>query len=270
MGMGHGGIMVTGNIEASPQGAGDGGAEGHHPQGEQDHASAHPLLQTLEPSILLTLQGLDRDEVFRRLNILNLAHHLAISEGPEKLNDILGLPEGDILIARLDSLIHTAASFHGFLEENRIALKEMMSNISALVFGRLSHAVGMFEDYISGEDCLRDTLINLVAFALSAMSERSYISSAEFGQRGVLRDHALSLYMDIYSYLKETRRTGTSEEAREISELMGRLHEVLRGAVLDQHGLLLFTGMYLALYNLRAGDILAMTHPGPRGITAEV
>lgn len=226
------------------------------------------LQRSLSPSILLDVQSVDMESVFRRLNTLNMVHHLTISSGDD-LAGIIGKEKVHGFMEGLDRAIQTTMAFHFFLDENRIALDEVKSNINALVFGRISDVVSMYEEYITKEDPLRDTLLQLVPFLLSMFSEKSYISSAEIGQKGVLREHALGLYADIYSFLKETRSV-TGEEAAEISLMMDQLHAALEQAVKDEHGLLLFTGLYLALYNLRVGEIINMVNHQPEKMKAEV
>lgn len=223
----------------------------------------------LGKQILLDVQDIDREAVFSRLNTLNMAHHMASSFG----NDIgMLLRKGDpvTFVTALESAIDTTTAFHSFLDENRIAMEEVKSNIKALVFGRISDVVSMYEEYSTQEDPLKDVLLQLIPFGLSMLSEKSYISSAEIGQKGVLRSHALVLYSDVYDFIKATRTPKTLKEAEEIADMMSQLYIALDSAVGDEHGLLLFTGLYLAMYNLRTGELLNMVNHEHQSMKSEV
>ncbi len=224
--------------------------------------------------LLVSADDLNREGLFRKLNQLNMAHHLLLSRSDEAMKE-LGKSEYERLVENLESTIGTAESFHAFLVENRIALDEVMSNMNAMIFGRISDMVDMFEEYITQEDPLKDTILQLVPFVLSAFSEKSYISSAEIGQKGILRSHALTVYSDIYSFVK-THRTHTTkahtntEDAKQTAHMMQELYSALDGSVGEKHGLYLFAGLYLTMYNLRAGEILNMVNHKSTNTSAEV
>ena len=223
-----------------------------------------------QPDIFLNVNEIDRAAVFRRLNRLNMLHHLhlnsvTLSDRVDPGMDHKGsipahqYPENGGnggLIKSLETSINIAENFYSFLVENRMALDEVKSNINALVFGRISDVVGMWEEYVTKEDPLKDILIQMVPFLLSAFSEKSYISSAEIGHKGIMRTYSLYIYSAVYSYLKDTKGVRGPGEAEEISTTMEELFHALDSAVGNSQGLYLYAVLFLILYNLRAQEIL--------------
>jgi hypothetical protein len=204
--------------------------------------SPSPVITGL-PDLALAFEGVDRDAVFERLNTLNMLHHLQLS--------------GRIDVSRsLPRAIDLAEHFHAFLVENRMALDEVKSNTKALLFGRVSDITGMAEEFITREDPLRDILMQMVPFLLSAFSEHSYIRSAEIGHRGILRTYSLYLYSEVYAYLKDTREIADRDGAEDIAGMMNELYGTLDGLVGDPNGLVLYSVLFTLLYNLRIQEIL--------------
>jgi len=221
------------------------------------------------PDLFIGGEDLDRSVVFERLNTLNMMHHL-LSSNRKRFDGRFGKERCIDLEGAMAAGIGIAEKFHGFLVENTMAMDEVKSNLKALVFGRFSDAVSMYEEYITKEDPIRDILIQMIPFFLSAVSERSYVSSAQIGHKGILRTHALHLYSEVYEMIKETRTVAEREEAAEVSGMIRKLYDVMDSLVEEEKGIFIFAALYLLLYNLRAGEVLNILNHEPENKTAEV
>ncbi len=200
-----------------------------------------------DANLLITSRDIQRDLIFNRLNTLNMLEHYLLSQRDSVVEDI-GKEAFGKLEKALRSTIETAEMFHSFMVENRMALDEVKSNTKALIFGRLSDAAYVFEEYLTKEDPIRDVLIQTVPFFLSAVSEKSYIDNARIGHKGILRSHSLYLYSAIYGYLKSSKKVSATKEAEEVALMMKKLYDILDSVVEMGKGLPLFIGLYLVVY----------------------
>lgn len=217
-----------------------------------------------EFDLLISGAEINRDMVFRRLNTLNMIHHFSQGNG-NSVRIIIGKDRIDTFTRNLERSIASAQILYDFLVENRMALDEVESNFKALLFGRFADAVSMFEEYMTKEDPIKDILIQLIPYFLSMASERSYISSAQIGHRGILQTNTMQLYSEIYDLVKDTRHVTDPEEAKEIADGMHKLFTVMNELADKEEGIMIFILLHLMVYNLRAGEVLNILNHERKG-----
>jgi len=211
--------------------------------------------QDIRNDLLLDALEIDRETVFSRLNTLNMIHHWLISVG-DKGSSALGFESYHEIKDAVETTQATARFYYEFVVENRMAMDEVKSNIQALIYGRFSDAISMYEEYITKEDPVKDILLNLIPFILSTASEKSYISSAMIEHKGILESHSLHIYSSIYTFIKRHRMVTNEKEAREVGVMMEQLYKVLGSLVEDEKGIVMYGVLYHVIYNLEAQEVL--------------
>lgn len=211
--------------------------------------------QDIGNDLLLDALEIDRETVFSRLNTLNMIHHWLISVGNET-SSAMGTESYYEVKDAVETAQATARFYYDFVVENRTTMDEVKSNIKALLYGRFSDAISMYEEYITKEDPVKDILLQLIPFLLSAASEKSYISSAMIEHKGILESHSLHIYSSIYAFIKRHRVVTSEAEAREVGVMMEQLYKLLGSLVEDEKGIVMFGVLYHVIYNLEAQEVL--------------
>jgi len=166
----------------------------------------------------------------------------------------------DELEEQLSGLLDIARNLYELLEEFQDTVKAAEFNKVARMLGTGSDLVSMFEEFYTGEDPLKDVLLNTVPFVLSRLEETAYIKSAEEGFRTLFQRHTLNLYERFWKLARErsVAKSGYSyEESLEIGKRMDDFRRTLSDRGLDrQLRFVLHVILYMVLYNRKIEEIL--------------
>lgn len=169
-----------------------------------------------------------------------------------------GLP--DDLPALIEGMLSTSEGFWNLLTENEVTVMDLKDYTKVRTLSAGSEGFLELEEWISGEDTVRDVLIYSVAFMLNWKSNTIWIDSAKRTRRAMARNYLLELQDRIWQFIKESARdTGEMdiERANQIRQRADGFMRLIRDGELTteaQIGLLM--QIYILLLRLQLGKLI--------------
>ena len=166
------------------------------------------------------------------------------------------------IASRLESLLETSRSFWELLDDNINALADLQETHKMRWLSLSSAILTELEEIISGEESLRDIMMNSIAIILGWKSDTVWVNMAKEDQRLISKAHLVRLRHELWQFLGESSRNGnemTLEKAVEIGEKMNLLLQFIAGDDLPVLArIMLLSQVYLLLLRLNIGKILAV------------
>ena len=171
---------------------------------------------------------------FIRQHILHHATKPAEGQTPENLWELRsqlhalhhyflrsGLPPD--LPSYVESMLATSSGFWNLLSDNQVTLMNLKDFSNVRTLSAEAEGLVNLEELISGEETLRDVIINGIAFMLNWKSNTLWIDSAKRARRAMTQNYMLEIQDRIWQFVKEG-----ADSAEQIE--LDRTHQIRRRA----------------------------------------
>ena len=133
---------------------------------------------------------------------------------------------------QVEVLLSTSASFWNLISENEFLMTNLKDFTRVRTFSAEAEGITNIEELISGEDSLRDVLINSIAFMLNWKANTIWVDSAKKARTAMTKNYMLEIQDRIWQYIKESNKQADpidleqSEQIRERAEKFLQLIQV--------------------------------------------
>ncbi len=166
----------------------------------------------------------------------------------------------DAVCNRLEVLLSTSADFWRLIAENEVLLTNMKDFTRVRTFSAEAEGITNLEELLSGEDTLRDVIINSIAFMLNWKANTIWVDSAKKARTAMAKNYMLEIQDLIWQFIKEST-AGTEdhdlEKAEEVRERADRLLAVIYASDLPTEAqVTLLMQIYTLLLRLQLGQLI--------------
>ena len=166
----------------------------------------------------------------------------------------------DTVCNRLEVLLSTSADFWRLIAENEVLLTNMKDFRRVRTFSAEAEGITNLEELLSGEDTLRDVIINSIAFMLNWKANTIWVDSAKKARTAMAKNYMLEIQDRIWQFIKES--TAETEEddlekAEQVRERADRLLAVIHASDLPTEAqVTLLMQIYTLLLRLQLGQLI--------------
>ena len=161
---------------------------------------------------------------------------------------------------RVEVLLSTSADFWHLIAENELMLKNLKAYTRVRTFSAEAEGITNLEELLSGEDSLRDVLINSVAFMLNWKANTIWVDSAKRARTAMAKNYTLEIQDRIWQFIKESTPETVADDfdkAAQVRERADRLLAVIHASDLPTEGqVTLLIQIYLLLLRLQLGQLI--------------
>jgi hypothetical protein len=196
---------------------------------------------------------------------------------PENVDDLIGrlyvlryycLKKGfgTQITSRLDNLIETCQGLLDLLDTNANTFMYLKEMYKIRGLDLTANLIGQFEELSSGEDTIRDVIVNAIGTYLFWKSDTIWVDVAKIDHFSPSKNHARRIRDELWRIINESENGdhASIEKASEIGENMNQLLEFMISDELPAAGrVLLLSNIYTLLLRLELDKtILAMGSDG--------
>ena len=166
----------------------------------------------------------------------------------------------EIVCRHMEVLLSTSADFWRLIADNELMLKNLKEYTRVRTFSAEAEGITNIEELLSGEDTLRDVLINSVAFMLNWKANTIWVDSAKRARTAMAKNYMLEIQDRIWQFIKES--TAETEEddlekAEQVRERADRLLGVIHASDLPTEAqVTLLMQIYTLLLRLQLGQLI--------------
>ena len=164
------------------------------------------------------------------------------------------------LRTQVETLLATSADLWNLITENELTLKNLKDYTRVRTFSAEAEGLTNLEELISGEDSLRDVMINGIAFMLNWKANSIWVDSAKRARTVMAKNYMLEIQDRIWQFIKEsTAQTDEMDiaQAEQVRERADRFLALIHASELptEAHvGLLM--QIYVLLLRLQLGRLI--------------
>lgn len=219
----------------------------------------------IEPTTIATLLNQIREEV---LPCIAPPSQLQMLEGVQQLRSrlhgvhyyCLRTQTPDTICDAVSRLLSTSADFWRLIADNELMLKNLKEYRRVRTFSAEAEGITSLEELISGEDTLRDVLINSVAFMLNWKANSIWVDSAKRARTAMAKNYMQEIQDRIWQFLKESiveTADDDLEKAAQVRDRADRLLAAIHASDLptEAHVTLLME-IYTILLRLQVGQLI--------------
>lgn len=166
----------------------------------------------------------------------------------------------DSVCNRVEVILSTSADFWHLVADNELMLKNLKEYTRVRTFSAEAEGITNIEELLSGEDTLRDVLINSVAFMLNWKANTIWVDSAKRARTAMAKNYLLEIQDRIWQFIKESTvetEDDDLEKAEQIRERADRLLSVIHASDLPTEGqVTLLMQIYTLLLRLQLGQLI--------------
>lgn len=107
------------------------------------------------------------------------------------------------LPVHVESMLATSSGFWKLLSDNEVTLMNLKDYSNVRTLSAEAEGLVNLEELISGEETLRDVIINGIAFMLNWKSNTLWIDSANRARRAMTKNYMLEIQDRIWQFVKE-------------------------------------------------------------------
>jgi len=107
---------------------------------------------------------------------------------------------------QVEEILDTSGIFWRLLSENLANLNNLADYARVRILGAEAEGLTNLEEIISGEDTMRDIMINSVAFYLNWLSNSIWIDSAKKDRVGLVKSYYVELQDKIWKFIKDNTK----------------------------------------------------------------
>ncbi len=125
---------------------------------------------------------------------------------------------------RVDVLLSTSASFWHLISDNEVLLTNLKDFTRVRTFSAEAEGLTNLEELLSGEESVRDVVINSIAFMLNWKANSIWVESAKKARTAMTKNYTLEIQDRIWQFIKESQQQqepidiAKSEEIRKRTE----------------------------------------------------
>ena len=162
---------------------------------------------------------------------------------------------------RVEILLSTSSDLWHLIAENELMLKNLKEYTRVRTFSAEAEGITNIEELLSGEDTLRDVLINSVAFMLNWKANTIWVDAAKRARTAMTKNYMLEIQDRIWQFIKEstveTEEDDVSEKAEQVRERADRLLAVVHASDLPTEAqVTLLMQIYTLLLRLQLGQLI--------------
>lgn len=162
--------------------------------------------------------------------------------------------------SRIEILLSTSADFWHLIAENELMLKNLKEYRRVRTFSAEAEGVTNIEELLSGEDSLRDVLINSVAFMLNWKANTIWVDSAKRARTAMAKNYMLEIQDRIWQFIKESTPETAEDDldkAAQVRERADNLLAVIHASDFPTEAqVTLLTDIYTLLLRLQLGQLI--------------
>ena len=165
----------------------------------------------------------------------------------------------DPICDHIETLLSTSSGLWHLIAENELMLKNLKEYTRVRTFSAEAEGITNIEELLSGEDTLRDVLINSVAFMLNWKANTIWVDSAKRARTAMARNYMLEIQDRIWQFIKESavETEDDLEKAEQIRERADRLLAVVHASDLPTEAqVTLLMQIYTLLLRLQLGQLI--------------
>lgn len=166
----------------------------------------------------------------------------------------------DTVCDRLEVLLSTSADFWRLIADNALVLTNLKDFTRVRTFSAEAEGITNLEELLSGEDTLRDVVINSIAFMLNWKANTIWVDSAKKARTAMTKNYMLEIQDRIWQFIKES--TAETEEddlekAEQVRERADKLLAVIYASDLPTEAqVTLLMQIYTLLLRLQLGQLI--------------
>ncbi|MCE2412777.1 hypothetical protein J4G07_02130 [Candidatus Poribacteria bacterium] len=160
---------------------------------------------------------------------------------------------------RVETLLSTSSDLWHLIAENELMLKDLKEYTRVRTFSAEAEGITNVEELLSGEDTLRDVLINSIAFMLNWKANTIWVDSAKRARTAMAKNYMLEIQDRIWQFIKEStvETDDDLEKAEEIRQRADRLLAVIHASDLPTEAqVTLLMQIYTLLLRLQLGQLI--------------
>lgn len=166
----------------------------------------------------------------------------------------------DTVCNRVEVLLSTSADFWRLIADNELLLTNLKDFTRVRTFSAEAEGITNLEELLSGEDTLRDVIINSVAFMLNWKANTIWVDSAKKARTAMTKNYMLEIQDRIWQFIKEST-TETAEDdlekAEQVRERSDKLLAVIYASDLPTEAqVTLLMQIYTLLLRLQLGQLI--------------
>ena len=166
----------------------------------------------------------------------------------------------DTVCNRVEVLLSTSADFWRLIADNELVMTNLKDFTRVRTFSAEAEGITNLEELISGEDTLRDVIINSIAFMLNWKANTIWVDSAKKARTAMTKNYMLEIQDRIWQFIKEsTQETEADdlEKAEQVRERADRLLAVIYASDLPTEAqVTLLMQIYTLLLRLQLGQLI--------------
>lgn len=164
------------------------------------------------------------------------------------------------IVNGLEKTLETSRGFWELLEDNANTLSSLNETYKMRLLDLGSGMLTELEEIISGEESLRDVIVNSIAILLAWKADTVWVDMAKEDQRSVPRTHMIRLRDELWQFISESSRNGDEITLEKATEIGAKMNLLLRAISSDDMPVvmrvMLLSQIYIMLLRLNISRII--------------
>ncbi len=131
------------------------------------------------------------------------------------------------LRTQVETLLATSAELWNLITENELMLKNLKDYTRVRTFSAEAEGVTNLEELLSGEDSLRDVIINGIAFMLNWKANSIWVDSAKRARTVMTKNYMLEIQDRIWQFIKESTAQTDAMDIAQAEQVRDRADKFL-------------------------------------------
>lgn len=161
---------------------------------------------------------------------------------------------------QIETLLSTSADLWNLITENELTLKNLKDYTRVRTFSAEAEGITNLEELLSGEDSLRDVIINGIAFMLNWKANSIWVDSAKRARTVMTKNYMLEIQDRIWQFIKESpTQTDATDiaQAEQVRERADRFLAIIHASELPTEAHVgLLVQIYVLLLRLQLGQLI--------------
>lgn len=168
----------------------------------------------------------------------------------------------DAVCAQVEILLSTSASFWQLISENELMLTNLKDFTRVRTFSAEAEGISNIEELLSGEDSLRDVIINSIAFMLNWKANTIWVDTAKKARTAMAKNYMLEIQDRIWQFIKESSQQTEQIDFAQSERIRNRAEnfvEFIQESELTTEGqVTLLMQIYTMLLRYQLGQLIVL------------
>ena len=129
---------------------------------------------------------------------------------------------------RIDVLLSTSASFWYLISENEVLLTSLKDFKRVRTISAEAEGLTNLEELLSGEESVRDVVINSIAFMLNWKANSIWVESAKKARTAMTKNYMLEIQDRIWQFIKESQQQQEPIDIEKSEEIRKRTEKFIQ------------------------------------------